>query len=219
MSILKFVALMFGSGAAMAKSSYDLRKKANDPSVKAALEDHHEKYDPVPMKKGYKRTLEFDLIHKKIRDNLDAIALIEEEFRQKGVEQEKLREMAQQAWLYRNARDYYDAYYSYREYVVEWARKTVWNSGYMPVSGRPYKRSKYNVPYTGKDKCVWPLDFTSGIPDQEFRHLLSIADSHYPYELVGIELVNSPYERDFLRKIEEKDRIERDLFEPDMKEE
>ena len=219
MGIAKLVALLFGSGAVMAKSSYDLRKRANSPAVRAAMEDYHEQYDPVPMQKGYKRVLEFDLIHHKIREDLGDIVLIEKEFLHKGVEPDQLRDLAQKGWLYRNARDYYDGHYSYKQYVVEWARKTVWNSGYMPISGRPYKSNSYNVLYSGKYPCVWPIDFTFGIPDQEFRHLLSIADKHSKYSITEIDCMDTPMARQFLLEQEEKDRIERELFEPDRKEE
>lgn len=213
----KLIALLFGSGAAVAKSSYDLRQKANSPVVKAQMEAYHEEFDPYPIKGGYNRVREYDLIHYKIRDDLKAIQQIEEEFRQKGVEEEKLRETAQKGFLYRTSKDYYDQYYTYRDYVLEWARKTLWFSGYMPARASKYKDNRYNVIYTGKRSCYWPLDFTNGIPDQEFRHLLSIADKHSRYTITSIDGGCSPMTRKHLLELEEKDRMEQELFETGSK--
>ena len=88
------------------------------------------------MQGGYNRVLEFDLIHYKVRQDLPAIQALEWEISQSGLPQEDLRKAAWKGWLYRNAREYHDNGYSYPQYVLEWARKSVWRSGYMPISGR-----------------------------------------------------------------------------------
>lgn len=212
MGITKLVALLLGSGALMGKSSYDLRQKANNPVSKAELEVFNERIAKNDMKLGYNRVLEFDLIHYKIRQNLEWIHSKEESLRSSGVEESELRETAEKAWLYNMGRDYYDRGYSYREYVLEWARKSVWNSGYMPTPGRPYKNNRYNVVYTGKYPCNMIIDYVNGIPDQEFRHLLSLADRYCPYTIAGLDVSRSPEERAALLQREKLERMERELF-------
>ena len=181
------MALLFGSGAAMAESSMDLKRRANCPEAQAAIEIFERNYGANPMQGGYNRVLEFDLIHYKVRQDLPAIQALEWEISQSGLPQEDLRKAAWKGWLYRNAREYHDNGYSYPQYVLEWARKSVWRSGYMPISGRRGKNPSYNVVYSGKYPCPWRIDYINGLPDQKFRHLLEIADQKAPYAVAVID--------------------------------
>ena len=46
----------------MAKSSMDLKRRANSPEAQAALEIFKRNYGANPMQGGYNRVLEFDLL-------------------------------------------------------------------------------------------------------------------------------------------------------------
>ncbi len=71
---IKFAAALLASIGLCAKSSYDAKKKANSPEAQMRRDEFEYLYGALPRRKGYNRVLEFDLIHKKIRDDLPVIA-------------------------------------------------------------------------------------------------------------------------------------------------
>lgn len=74
MPIIEFIAMLGASIGLCAKSSYDAKKQANRPEVKMLHDEFEYLYGALPPRKGYNRVLEFDLIHKKIRDDLPVVA-------------------------------------------------------------------------------------------------------------------------------------------------
>ena len=138
------------------------------------------------MQGGYNRVLEFDLIHYKIRQDLPAIQALEWEISQSELHRRICGGRLEGLALPQRP-EYHDNWYSYPQYVLEWARKSVWRSGYMPISGRRGKNQSYNVVYSGKYPCPWKIDYINGFPDQKFRHLLEIADQKAPYAVAVID--------------------------------
>lgn len=153
-------------------------KQINSPEAKLRSEEFDRLYGALPRRKGYNRVLEFDLIHKKIRDDLAM-------FREMLGGDTTSHTRTQLQWV----RVYHPEYWNYQEYVLEYVRKSVYEAGYMPVC-QPigglrrfncigYK--EYGPLYDGRlSGNKWKIDWENGIPDQEERRRLQEGDATCP---------------------------------------
>lgn len=258
MPFAQLIASLIGIGIAGAKSSHDLKKQAQSPQVQAGMQEFHYMYDPVPRRKGYCRVMEWDLIHKKIRDDAKEYEkYIEEEYHlvrtvqycwpdewNKFTKQhpkasvrkasgawykstiEAARAIGWWDWIRRNHPEYpgepiikpeddkfchrvatsraqrrwfeeaHPEYqgkfppYNYQTYVLEYARKAVYESGYIPSCQTIGKTRnwEYDTMYDGRlyglgsdSRKMDGIDWVYGIPDQEYREKIIERDKKYSY--------------------------------------
>lgn len=176
MPIGKLVALLSASGAALFKSKRDQMKRANSMEAQIQAREFDWLYGALPAQRGYNRVLEFDLIHKKIRDDLAM-------FREMLGGDTTCHTLTQHQWImaYRPG-----GHLDYKEYVLEYVRKSVYMAGYMP-SCQPIGKPRRLAPppggalYSGRiSGNRWKIDWENGIPDQEERRRLQEGDKTCP---------------------------------------
>lgn len=85
--------------------------------------------------------------------------------------------LAQTCWLMNNQPRFYEQRYNFREYIMEVARKTAYDNGYLP-SCQNINRSRllgYATLYHGQIRCGWSeyVDWVRGIPNQVARERLA----------------------------------------------
>lgn len=258
MAFAQLVASLLGVGIVGAKNSHDLKMKEQSARAQAGMAEYHHMYDPVPRRKGYCRVMEWDLIHKKIRDDhaevmqyydeADYHAQMTEwlwpaqwkkmkdesrdpyvvknkwktpeaelaarmgwwewvkqnrpEYPDKIVLPEKVQEevrrfkrgavlMAQHRWFKAVHPEYQGKvpFYDYQKYVLEYARKTVYESGYIPSCQKIGKTHHWEfdtmydgrLPGLGSDHwTAFGIDWAYGIPDQEKRKEVIEIDKKFP---------------------------------------
>lgn len=142
-------------------------------------------YKPLPRMKGYNRVLEFDVAHEKIRDILP---LLNKEYIKKNISDGKnygyAIRCAQNKWLEENEPEFYQCGYTFQQYILEYARKIVYDNGYVPCCQRIGMRRnrRYDTLYNGKiPNNTYKINFVSGIPDQLERKRLQELDTLFKY--------------------------------------
>ena len=142
-------------------------------------------YKPLPRMKGYNRVLEFDVAHKKVRD---IFPLLDKECIEKNTLDGKhygyAVRCAQNKWLESNEPEFYKHGYTFQQYIIEYARKTAYDNGYMPCCQRigMVRNRIYDTLYNGKiPNNTYKINFISGIPDQTERERLKKLDILYKY--------------------------------------
>lgn len=170
------------------KSIYDNHKinKYTKSQEYTMLKDRYDYlYKPLPRMKGYNRVLEFDVAHEKIRNILP---LLDKEYIAKNISDGKYYDYAvrcaESKWLEENEPEFCKCGYTFQQYILEYARKTAYDNGYMPCCQRigMIRNRMYDTLYSGKmPNNDYKINFVFGIPDQKERERLIEVDKLYKY--------------------------------------
>lgn len=184
-SLLKFLGVITGANAMAVKEGNDLYNKIQSPEYRIGYNNYQYMYGSLPRMKGYNRVWEFDLIHQKVREVKQEIPKEEimAYFHQGNTYNRSIR-LAQEDWLKRNYPEYVKAGYNFIQFVLEYARKTVFDNGYMPscqqIGG--CRNIMFDKLYSGKIyNNLDQVDFIHGIPNQQERKRLEEIDKTHKF--------------------------------------
>lgn len=184
--ILKLLGIFAISQIRSLYDGYHISKYMQSQEYIMLKERYDYLYKPLPRMKGYNRVLEFDVAHEKIRDILP---LLDKEHIKKNISDEKNYEYAvgcaQNKWLEENEPEFYQCGYTFQQYILEYARKFVYDNGYIPCCQRigMIRNRMYDTLYSGKmPNNTYKINFVSGIPDQIERKRLQELDRLFKYK-------------------------------------
>lgn len=184
-SLLKLLGICSLAGGKSLVDLYSINKRANSDEAILLKEQYDYKFKPLPQMKGYNRVLEFDVAHKRIRDCFQSIQKgdISNIVRSGKTYKEAVMEL-QLEWLKNNEPMFYNSGYTFEQYILEYARKTAYDNGYMPSCQQIGMRRNlmYDTLYSGKmPNHSYQLNIIFGIPDQKERERLIEVDKLYKY--------------------------------------
>lgn len=184
-SLLKLLGIFAISQAKSIYDNHNLTKYMQSPEYIMLKERYDYLYKPLPRMKGYNRVLEFDVAHEKIRDILP---LLDKEYIKKNISNGESYGYsvicAENKWLEENEPYFYNRGYRFEHYILEHARKTAYDNGYMPCCQRigMTRKRMYDTLYSGKIiNNNYAIDFIFGRPDQKERERLIEVDKLYKY--------------------------------------
>lgn len=183
--ILKLLGIFTISQIRSLYDNHNISKYMQSQEYIMLKERYDSLYKPLPRMKGYNRVLEFDVTHEKIRDILP---LLDKEYIKENIANGESYGYsvicAENKWLEENEPDYYSRGYSFENYILEYARKTAYDNGYMPCCQRigMTKKKMYDTLYHGKilNNNYW-IDFIFGAPDKKERERLQKLDKLFKY--------------------------------------